>query len=215
MKIISKQALLKEAYRLHNTGDYSSNNIPSESPNSLNDESVVKVRIRCIPKEDDVQKQKYSKTTVIKSDEKLSRTKYDKEDTSQLIESDKIYCAQNYFNTKSYPIVKNSRDESKQNISNLVKNSHSAERCEQSLRIKQQMKPMTLVQEHPLSAPALNHMSRSESKSIISDPTGNTRAQSTLSAKSSVNFAHKSCKLYNTHVHARTRTHIHTQDALF
>lgn len=206
MKIISKQqALLEEACRLHNTVDYSSSNIPSESPNSL-DESVIKVRIRCIPKEEDVQKQKYSKTTVIKSDEKLSKTKYDEEDTSQLAESDRIDCEQNYFNTKSYPVVKNSKDESKQNISNLIKNSYLADRCKQNLRIKERMKPMTLVREHPVSAPVLlNHMNRSGSKSVTSDPTGNTRPQSTLSARSSVNLAHKSCKLCDTR----------TQDALF
>jgi len=52
---------------------------------------------------------------------------------------------------------------------------------------------VTLVHEHPASAPVLsNHISRSESKSITSDPTGTVRAQSTLSARSSVYSGHKS-----------------------
>lgn len=198
-KIINKQqALLKEAYRHCNTASYSSNNvIPCESSNSFDNESVVKVRIRYIPKEENVQKQKHSKVTskVTKSDEKLSKTKYD-EDIIRVAESDRIYCEQNYFNIKSYPIIRGSKCESKQNDSKcLTKNSHLAERCKQSLRIEERMKP-TLVHEHPASAPVLsNHINRSESKSITSDPTGNVRAQSTLSARSSIYSGHKSCKL--------------------
>ncbi|XP_077267083.1 uncharacterized protein LOC143900038 [Temnothorax americanus] len=194
-KIISKQqALLKEAYGHRNTADCSSSNIiPSESSNSLDDESVVKVRIRCISKED-VQKQKCSKATAIKSDEKVSKTKYDEEDAIRVAESDRIQCERNYFNTKSCPVIRGSNSESKQNISKcLVKNDRLTERWKQNLRIEEQMKPVTLVQEHSASAPVLsNHISRSESKSITSDPTRNMRAQSTLSARSSVNFAHKS-----------------------
>ncbi|XP_024878231.1 uncharacterized protein LOC112458702 [Temnothorax curvispinosus] len=195
-KIISKQqALLKEVYRHRNTADCSSSNIiPSESSNSLDDESVVKVRIRCIPKEEDVQKQKRSKATAIKSDEKVSKAKYDEEDAIQVAESDRIHCERNYFNTKSCPVIRSSNNESKQNISKcLVKNDRLTERWKQNLRIEEHMKPVTLVQEHSASAPVLsNQISRSESKSITSDPTGNMRAQSTLSARSSVNFAHKS-----------------------
>lgn len=103
-KIISKQqVLLKEAHIYRNTANYSSSNVvPSESSNSLDDESVVKVRIRCIPKEEDVQKQKHFEAITIKSDEKLSKTKYNEEDAIRVAESDRIYCKQNYFNVKSY-----------------------------------------------------------------------------------------------------------------
>ncbi|XP_011881068.1 PREDICTED: uncharacterized protein LOC105569319 [Vollenhovia emeryi] len=172
-KIINKQqALLKEAYK-HS----SSNIISSESSNSLGDESVVKVKIRCIPKEEEksVEKAKHCKTTMIKSDEKLS--KYDKENAIQVDET--------YFNAKPYPVIKDSRDESKQNLSKcLMRNDASAETCKQNLRIERV---------HPASAPVLsNRISRSESKSVTTDPSGNVRAQSTLSARSSVNFAHKS-----------------------
>jgi len=195
-KLISKQqALLKEAHRHRNT-DYSLSNIgPSESSNSLDNESVVKVRIRCIPKVEDVQKQKCFKATAIKSDEKLSKIKYDEEDAIQVAESDRIYYEQNYFNTKSYP-VRDSKSENNQNISKcLPKYSHLRERCKQNLKIDEQMKPMTLAPKHVVTASASissNHMSRSESKSVTSDPTGNVHAQSTLSTRSSVNSGHKS-----------------------
>lgn len=202
-KIISKQqALLKETYKHDDIADYFSNNVlPSESSNSLDDESMVKVRITYLPQED-VQKQKRSKATVMKSDEKLSKTKYDKEDAIQIAESDRIRCEQNYFNTKSYPDIKSSK-ESNQNISkHLVKNIHLVERCKQNLRIEEQIKPGIL--EHSVSTPVLsNHISRS--KSVASDPTGNVPMQRALSARSTINFAHKSCKLYNTHT-----TQMHT-----
>lgn len=199
-KIINKQqTLLREAYKHHDATDHSSSNVgPSESSNSLDDESVVKVQIRCIPKEEDVQKQKCSKATVIKFDEKLSQTKYNARDADEAAESNRIYYQQNYSNTKSYPVITSSKDESKRDISRcLVKNSHLIERYKQNLRIEERMKPVTLVQERPSSPPVLlNHISRLESKSITSDQTGNVRAQSTLSARSSVNSGHKSCKLY-------------------
>lgn len=89
--------------------------------------------------------------------------------------------------------------ESKQNVSLskcLAKNSHLAERCKQNLRLEERIKPVTLVHEHSASAPVLsNHISQLESKSITSDSTGNVRAQSTLSARSSIYSGHKSCKL--------------------
>lgn len=213
-KIIGKQqTLLKETYKHHNIVDYSTSNIiPSESSNSLDNESVVKVRIRCISKEEDIQKRKRSEATVIKSDEKLSKTKYNEKDTIQIAESDRIHCEQNYFNTTSYPIIGNSK-ESKQNISKyLIKNSHLAERGKQNLRIQGQMKPVTLVQEYPVGTPILsNRIGRS--KSITSDPTENIRTQSTLSARSSVNFAHKSCKLY-THTCACAHARMHEKNSL-
>jgi len=199
-KIINKQqALLREVYRHHDTTDCSLNNIvPSESSNSFDDESVIKVRIRCIPKTDI---QKCSKSA-IKSDEKLVQTKYNDQYAIEVVKSNGIYCEQNYSNTKPYPI-KNSKDESKQDSSVIFsKNDHLAERCKQNLRIENQMKPVTSVQEHPSSAPVLsNRISRSESKSITSDPTKNMRMQNTLSARSSVNSGHKSCKLSKIHMH--------------
>lgn len=207
-KIIGKQQiLLKETCKHRNIVDYSSSNIiPSESSNSLDNESVVKVRIRCISKEENVQKRKCSEATAIKSDDdKLSKTKYDEKSTIQITESDRIHCEQNYFNTTSDPIIGSQLSkESKQNISKyLIKNSHLAERGKQNLRIQGQMKPVTLIQDYPVGVPILlNHIGRS--KSVTSDPTGNMRTQSTLSARSSVNFAHKSCKLY-THTHTCTR----------
>ncbi|KYQ55654.1 hypothetical protein ALC60_05405 [Trachymyrmex zeteki] len=196
-KIINKQqALLREAYKHHDTADYSlSNIVPSESSNSLDDESVVKVRIRCISKEEDVQKQRCSKANVIKSDEKLSQRRCNQQDAIEVAESNRIYCERNYSNTKSYPVIKSSKSETKQDISKcLTKNSHLVETFgKQNLKIDEQMKPMTLIQEHPSNAPILsNYVSRSELKSVTSDPTGNIRTQSTLSAKSSVNSGPKS-----------------------
>ncbi|XP_011158268.1 uncharacterized protein LOC105194852 [Solenopsis invicta] len=195
-KIISKQqALLKEAYKHKHasTADCSSNNsISSKSSNSLDDESVVKVRIRCIPKEVNVEKHECLRTTVMKSDEKLSKTSYDKENVQEA-EFDGI-CEQVYSNTKSYPVrgLKET-NESKQNISKcLVKSSHLPERCKQNLGIGEQMKSVTLAQEHPASAPVSSNRTRSELKSVASDPVGNVRAQSTLSARSSINSGHKS-----------------------
>lgn len=131
-KIIGKQqTLARETFRRHNNVDYSSSNIvPSESSNSPDNKSVVKVRIRYIPKEENVQKRKGSEATVIKSDEKLLKTKYDEEDIIQIAESDRIHCEQNFFNPTSRPVIRNSK-ESKQNISKyLIKNSHLAERGE-------------------------------------------------------------------------------------
>ncbi|KYN14504.1 hypothetical protein ALC57_13291 [Trachymyrmex cornetzi] len=118
-RLHKQQTLLREAYRHHDTADYSlSNIVPSESSNSLDDESVVKVgkRIRCISKEEDVQKQRCSKANVIKSDEKLSETKCNKQNAIEIAESNRIYCEQNYSHTKSYPVIKNSKSETKQDI---------------------------------------------------------------------------------------------------
>ncbi|XP_011642494.1 uncharacterized protein LOC105430573 [Pogonomyrmex barbatus] len=186
-KIINKQqALFKETHNI----EYSSNNIvASESSNSLDDESVVKVRVRCLPKKD-IQNRKHFITAPTKSDEK-SKIEYDKEDFVQIAEYDST-CEQNYFNTK-YSIRDSKHG--KQNISKcLVKNSHLDERCKQNLKIEQ-MKPMTLIHEHT-SAPVLsNHESKLGSRSVISDVTGNIRVRSALSARSSINSGHKSCKL--------------------
>lgn len=129
-KIISKQqALLREASKHCDTRNYSSSNvIPSESSNSLDEESMVKVRIRCIPKEEDIQRRKFSKTTDRKSNEKLSQTRYNKQDAIQVAEFDGIYCKQNYSNTKSYPVSTGLKGDSKQDISKcLIKSNHLVE----------------------------------------------------------------------------------------
>ncbi|XP_050462576.1 uncharacterized protein LOC126857312 [Cataglyphis hispanica] len=185
-KIISKQqALIKEAHGHQNT-DYSVINIvPSESSNSFDDESLIKVKIKCIPKEDI---QKYIKANVIKSDEKLSTIKYHKED-AQVVESDKPCCKQNYFNTKP-SIIKCSKSESRQNASkSSAKDSYLMEECKLNLRLENQVKP---VFDQSICKPRSDYVSESESKSIASDPTANVRTQSTLSTRSSINSRHKS-----------------------
>lgn len=188
-KIINKQqALIKEAHGHQNT-DYSIIDIvPSESSNSFDDESLIKVKIKCIPKEDI---QKYIKANVIKSDEKLSTIKYHKED-AQVVESERT-CKQNYFNIKPSSIIKCSKSESRQNASKCsAKDSYLTEECKLNLRIENQVKP---VFEQSICKPRSDYVSGSESKSIASDPTANVRTQSTLSTRSSINSRHKSCKL--------------------
>lgn len=188
-KIISKQqALIKEAHGHQNT-DYSLINIvPSESSNSFDDESLVKVKIKCIPKEDI---QKHTKATVIKSDEKLSTIKYHKEGV-QINESDGTCCKQNYFNIKP-PIIKCSKSENRRNASKcLAKDSYLTEECKLNLRIEDQAKPITSVFEQSICKPRSDYVSGLESKSIASDPTGNVRTQSTLSTRSSINTRPKS-----------------------
>ncbi|XP_012543574.1 hydrolethalus syndrome protein 1 homolog [Monomorium pharaonis] len=192
-KIIGKQqTLFKEDYKEHVNIDYpSSNIIHSESSNSLDNESVVKVKIRYIPKEEDVQKQKCSKAAMIKSNEKLS--KYNKENVIQEAESVGVCFEQNYSN-KFYPVIKGLESESKQNISKyLIKNSCLVERCKQNLIIEEQIKPMTLKEEHLVNVPvSLSHASQLELKRSKLNSIGNIRTRSTLSARSSVNSGHKS-----------------------
>ncbi|KAL0100332.1 hypothetical protein PUN28_019593 [Cardiocondyla obscurior] len=117
-KIIDKhEALLNEAYRYCNIRNYSSsNNIPSESSNSFENESI-KVRIRCIPKED--VNQKHSKVTTIESDKKLS-TQYSEKDTEPRIQSKQNYADANY------PIIKSSKDSDKQIDTKCLAQEHVA-----------------------------------------------------------------------------------------
>jgi hypothetical protein len=194
-RIINKQqAVIKDAQE-HHDRDYSSNSaVSSELLNSFNDESLVKVRIRCISKEDeqkktDEEKQKHIKVTAARSNDKLSRTKYNKENVAQVAESDKIH----YKHYDKLPSGRQPRNENKQNASQLAKNSHQ-ERCKSNLGIEERVKSVTSVHDH-LANDISSDISRSQSKSAMSEPYGHMRAQSTLSTRSSVNFAQKSCKL--------------------
>ena len=187
-KIISKQqALIKEAHGHQNT-DYSLINIvPSETSNSFDDESLVKVRIKCIPKEDI---KKHAKASAIKLDEKVSTIKYK---DVQVVESDRTCCKQNYFNSKP-PIIKCSKSKNRQNVSkHLATDSYLTEECKHNLKVEDRVKPVTSIFEQSICEPILsNYVSGSESKSIASDPTGNVRTQSALSTRSSINSKHKS-----------------------
>lgn len=192
-KIISKQqAVIKEAYVQQNT-DYSLNNIPSKFSNSLDDKAVVKLRIRCIPKEEDFQRQKHPEATVMSLDKRPS-TKYKKD--IQIAESDKIYFEQDRVKSKSCSNIRSCESKNRPNVSKYpVKSDHLTERCKYNLRIEEQEKSVTSTHEHPINEPILpNHVTRPRSKSAASDPTENVRVQSTLSARSSVNFTQKSCE---------------------
>lgn len=206
-KIIGKQqALIKEAYRCQKKEHSLNNTVPSESSNSFDNESLVKVKIRCIPKEKDEQSQKHSKVTVLKTDEispPITTTKYHKEDISRVPETDRIYSKQSHFNAKSYPINRRPKSESRQNVPKCsLKDDYSAERCKHNMKMDEQVKPVTSVHEYPANEPILAGPAtvRPRSKSIVSDPVGSTRTQSALSTRSSVNSGHKSCKLYVTMV---------------
>ncbi|EFN89343.1 uncharacterized protein LOC105185525 [Harpegnathos saltator] len=184
-KIISKQqTLIKEFCGRTNT-DYPSNNIAlSESSNSFDNESLVKVRIRCIPKE------KYSEETVTKIDEKL--TKSHKENLTQ--KSDRTHPEHDHV--KSHQI-KPSQNENRQNISRYVaKDSHLINKCKHDAKIEQQIKPVVSIQESSANeAVSSDHVIRPRLKSAttVSEPIGNIRTQSASSARSSVsNIAHKS-----------------------
>lgn len=201
-KIISKQqTLIKEASHRQQDTDYSLINVPSESSNSNDDESLIRVMIKCIPKisEEEIQKDvpKHTTTTAIKSNEKLSTIKYHKEDV-QAVESDRICCKQDCINVKPFPIIRSSKNESRQNVSKyLTRDDYLTEKYKLNLRADQ-VKPITSVFEQSICKPRLlNCVSRSESKSVASDPTGNVHMQNILSARSSINSRHKSCKLYS------------------
>lgn len=196
-KIISKQqTLIKEASHRQQDIDYSLINVPSESSNSNDDESLIRVMIKCIPKisEEEIQKDvpKHTTTTAIKSNEKLSTIKYHKEDV-QAVESDRICCKQDCINVKPFPIIRSSKNESRQNVSKyLTRDDYLTEKYKLNLRADQ-VKPITSVFEQSICKPRLlNCVSRSESKSVASDPTGNVHMQNILSARSSINSRHKS-----------------------
>jgi len=161
---------------------------------------LVKVRIRCISKEDeqkktDEEKQKHIKVTAARSNDKSSTTKYHKENVAEVAESDKIHY-KHYSNDK-FPSSRQSRSESKQNVSQLAKNNHLTEKCKSNLRVEEQVKSVTSVHDH-LANDISSDISRPQSKTAMSEPYGHMRTQSTLSTRSSVNFAQKSCKLYIT-----------------
>ncbi|XP_014478101.1 PREDICTED: uncharacterized protein LOC106746250 [Dinoponera quadriceps] len=191
-KIISKQqALIKEAHGHQNT-DYPSNNItPSESSNSFDNESLIKLRIRCIPKEKDMQFQKHSKETILKLDKELTATKCHKDDVIQ--ESDRIYREPDRFDAKSY-LIKHPQSESRRNVSKyLTKDSHSTDRCKHDAKLEEQLKPVVSVQEYPVNkAVSSDHVTKARVKSATSEPAGNVRTQSALSTRSSVNSTRKS-----------------------
>jgi len=156
---------------------------------------LVKVRIRCISKEDeqkktDEEKQKHIKVTTARSNDKPSTTKYHKENVAEVAEPDKIHY-KHYPNDK-FPSSKQSRSENKQNVPQLAKN--LTEKCKSNLRIEQ-VKSVTSAHNHRAND-IFSDISRPQSKSAMSEPFGHVRTQSTLSTRSSVNFAQKSCKLY-------------------
>ncbi|XP_029169570.1 uncharacterized protein LOC114939420 [Nylanderia fulva] len=184
-KIISKQqALIKEVHGHRNTDCSSVNIVPFESSNSFDDESLIKVRIKCIPKEDI---QKDTEAAVIKLDNKKSTVKYK---DVQVVESDRT-CKRNYFNTTS-PIIRCSKSESTQNVSKyLAKDNYLMEECKHNLK-EDQIKSVTSMFEQSICEPILSNCMNSESKSVASDPTGNVRMQSALSTRSSINSRHKS-----------------------
>lgn len=191
VKIINKQqALIKEA---QNTNYPSNNIVPSESSNSFDNESLVKIRIKCIPKGKNGQYQEHSEATVIKLNEKLT-TKCHKEDVTQ--KSDRICREQDHFNTKS-SLIKHLQSESRQNVSKyLTKDSHLMDKYKHNVRLEEQVKPIVSIQEYSASeAISSDHIIRPRIKSAASEPTGNVRTQSALSTRSSVNSTHKSCWL--------------------
>lgn len=201
-KIISKQqALIKEAHEYQNI-DFSLINVPSESSNSNDDESLVKVRIKCIPKvskkeiQKDINKQKHTTATVIKSDEKLSTIKYCKEDI-QIVKSDKICCKQDYSNIKPFPIIRCTENENRRNVFKyLTADDYLTKKYKLNLRAEDQAKPITSVFEQSVCEPKLSNVCGLESKSIALDPTENVYTQNILSSRSSINSRQKSCKLY-------------------
>lgn len=167
-KVINlQQTLIKEAlgHRKTNTA------VLSESSNSHDSEPLVKIRIRCLSHKD-AQTQKCFKTTAIKSSQKQQ---FQKKDT-HISQSDRVNCE--HLNVRPSDTLKS---ESRQTVSkNVVKSSLATE--------TEKIKP---IQEHPIDKPS---SSRPRLKSTTSDPTGHTRTQSALSATSSVNSKHKSCK---------------------
>lgn len=185
-KIIGKQqTLIKEVHEQRNTDCSSINIVPSESSTSFDDESLVKVRIKCISKED---VQKDTEAAAIKLDEKVSTVKYK---DVQVVESDRSRCKQNCFNTAS-PIIGCSKSESRRNVSKyLAKDSSSMEECKHNLK-EDEIKSVTSMFEHAICEPILSNCINSESKSVASDPIGNMRMQSALSTRSSINSRHKS-----------------------
>lgn len=187
-KIINKQqTLIKEAHGHLNT-DYLSNNTAfSESSNSFENESLVKLRIRCIPKEKDIQCQKHFEETIIKLSQKLTTTNH-KEDITQ--KSDRIYHEQDHF---EHPPA---NAKSKQHMSKyLTKDRDLTVRCNHNTGLEEQIKPVVSISnKYPTNeAASSDHMIGSQSKNATSEPVGNICTQSALSARSSVNSTHKSC----------------------
>lgn len=155
---------------------------------------MVKVRIKCISK-DDEQHQKYTKTTAAKVDDKPLTTK--RENAIHVIESDKIQREQH---RDKFHSIRRSKSESNQTVPRLAKSlPHLAEKCKHNLKIEEQVKPAISVDDHAANEPIINDASRPRSKSVTSEPSGHVRTQSTLSGKST---ASKSCMLHIiTHTH--------------
>lgn len=203
-KIISKQqTLIKEVYEYQKKGhsSLSNNSIPSKSPNSFNNESLVKVKIKCIPKKKVEQNQKHSsKVTVITTDEKSITSNF-KEDVSRIPENDRIDFGQDQFNAKSYPINRHLENETRPN-KYLLRDNCVTERYKYNVKMEEQEKPMSSVHQYQVNDPtSSNHIVRPLSKSVISEPVGSTHAQSVLSTRSSVNSRQKSCKTYVSMIH--------------
>lgn len=168
----TQRALIKEALGHRKTSTV----CLSESNSYDSSEPLVKIRIKCLSKEEDVQTEKCSKTTVTKS---IQKQQHQKKDDTHISELDRV--DYEHLNARSYSDI----SKSKQTISkSAVRSSHVTE--------TEEIKP---VQEHPIDKPSLSsHVNRPRSKSATSDPTGNIRIQSALSATSSVNSKHKSCE---------------------
>lgn len=198
-KIISKQqAMIKENFRCQSTEISSINVVPLESSNSY-DESLVKVKIQCIPKEKPSQNQKHSKTTVIKSDEKVTTIKYHKDNIIQ-DEPDRI-CRRNHPTVKSYSDIRRSKSENRQNLpkSSTAKDNHFLEEYKPNAEKEKRVRPVTSAPEYRTKEPIIPHdIIKPRSRSSASDPIENIRTQSALSTRSSVNSTHKSCKFDTT-----------------
>lgn len=184
--------MIKES-RGHSSADYSLNKIASSESSNSFDESLVKLRIKCVPKNKDVQYQDYSEQPVIKLDKKLTTTtRCHKEDDTQ--KSDGTYHKHNCFNTESH-LIKHSQSKSRQNVSRcLTKDSHFTDRYKHDAKVEEQVKPVVSIHKYPASeAISSDYSTRPRSKSAASEPIGSARMQSASSARSSVNSAQKSC----------------------
>lgn len=193
-RILKKQQQMVEEILSEHSKQLSGRTNDNSNSSNFDNDSLVKVRIRCISKDNDNLQQKCIKTKYdepLKEDPKLLKIKHKKTDLSEQLQLDRKSC---HIDAKSCSNVQQSRNNnhctattcSMQNVFNTNYDINKYSTISQNLSNSQNAKPIMLDQNRPKSAPNMlvsNHKSRS--KCVSSENSTGVRSQSLPRTKTS------------------------------
>lgn len=204
-KIMRKQQQMVQEILCEHINELSERINNTINSSNYDDESLVKVKIKCIPKDKENQPQRYAKEEFdVPVREPLNMIKNKCKKVNLIEDSCLNRKDGNCMNSKSSSNVQRSKCDnqsfinsySMQNVYNASYdiNKYNTVSQEQPLRSK----PILSDCGRPISAPnILENNRKSRSKSILSDQSTTVRSQSLPRTKSSSCSTHKSCKILN------------------